>query len=969
MTVHRPLVPGSLPRSISRWLVAAGLIGLAWLDQAATAASTRDFPVVIPGGGLDLALDVPQVVPVNSSQVTSTIGVSGINTPITKVVVSVTIRHSAPKDLELYVISPQPNIAVQPVTVVVANQNGGRNRDPNLPPLTAFDPAIKTGYGRVTTNGTNVVTAVFPVILDDDAPDDVNNLNDDPVDAYAPLVDAPDPRAVIPPGRHRTTDKSAAGALTKLRHFIGLRGDNVNGIWKLVIRHNNGAFPDFGQLVSWTLTISQESGYTWTGAGATPNWSDGANWLPAPGPTAVENGVSLFFPPDAARKVNINNIVPAAAGDFGISQVIIDGDYSISLSGTQVIDYQDGMHFFSNLGNPIWNVPGRTRGAVAFTVDNTLNTLLAPARLTVSGALTELDNTVTTTLAKDGNGTAVLATANGIRGATAITGGVLEIDDGGALGAAPPAGGAVNVGLLSTLQLANAITLNKVLNLTGLGAQDPTVPLLSGTPTIGALNGLAGTNLANGSVVLVTANTALGASAGTLTVAPAGTSTLTGIGLVKLGAGIVSIGKALPATNTQVDVEAGILQLTVANSIPDTSAVTVVGGTLQYMDVSDAIGSLNLTGGTVATGTGTLTLIAGSPLNLNPASAPSVISGNLALPGITTFAVADGAAANDLDVQAVVSGAGGVVKSGSGLLQLGGANTYTGGTQLTAGTLLVNGSTPGQLAMRGGTLGGTGTTGAITATAGIVDPGLVGAAGQLSCTSFVFGPQVALSVDVNLGGASDRLVASGTGNDLGGAVIASRLGTATAGSAVVVQSGGYGTSRFQGLPNDTPGIQYNGNSNVTLIWDGSSVSFSASQYAVNKDAGTASITLVRTDTTTALDAGVALLEGSARVTLDYGAPPSATAHFAVGAATATFTIPLIANLVSDGDKDLFLYITPQTQTAAAPPASARLVIVDNSHHPSAAKRCGLGGGATVLILLMAALARGLFALRLRLRRR
>ncbi|MBA3936794.1 MAG: autotransporter-associated beta strand repeat-containing protein [Planctomycetes bacterium] len=968
MTVHRPLVPGSLSRSTSRWLVAAGLLCLAWLDQAATAASTRDFPVAIAPPGRDLALDIPQVVPVNSSQVTSTIPVGGINTPITKVVVSVTIRHSAPKDLELYVISPQPLFGNQ-VTVVVANQNGGRNRDPNLPPLTAFDPAIKTGYGRVTTDGANVVTNVFPVILDDDAPDVANNPNDDPVDFYAPLVDAPDPRAVIPPGLHRTTAKSAAGAVTKLSHFIGLRGDQVNGLWTLAIRHNNGAFPDFGQLVSWTLTISQESGYTWTGAGGTPNWSDAGNWLPTPGPTAIENGVSLFFPPDAARKVNINDINPVVAGDFGISQVVIEGDYSISLSGTQLIDYQNGMHFFCSLGNPIWNVPGRTHGAVAFTVDNALNTLLPPARLIVSGALNELNNTVTTTFAKDGNGTAVLTTANSIRGTTAITGGVLEIDDGGALGAAPPAGGAVTVGLLSTLQLANGITLNKVLNLTGLGAQDPTVPLLSDTPTIGALNGLVGTNLANGSVVLVTANTALGASAGTLTVAPAGTSTLTGIGLVKLGAGIVSIGRALPATNTQVDVEAGILQLTVANSIPDTSAVTVVGGTLQYMDVSDAIGSLNLTGGTVATGTGTLTLIAGSPLSLNPAATPSVFSGGLALPGITTFAVADGAAANDLDVQAVVSGAGGVVKSGPGLMQLGGANTYTGGTQVTDGTLLVNGSVVGAMAVSAGMLGGSGSVGALAATGGVIDPGNPGSpavTGTLSCSSFVLGARSALVVDV-VNGVADVLHANGGGNDLGNAVISARL-TGTGGNSIpVVTTGGYGTTRFQGLPADTAGIAYVGND--VLLSCTSAVSFSASQYAVNKDAGSASITLVRTDTTTALDAGVALLEGSARITLDYGAPPSATAHFAVGAATATFTIPLIANLVADGDKDLFLYITPQTQTAAAPPASARLVIVDNSHHPSAAKRCGLGGGATVLILIMAALARGLLALRSRLRRR
>jgi autotransporter-associated beta strand protein len=975
MTVLRPLRSGSLSRLTGRWLAAAGLLCLAWFDQQASAASTREYPAVIPGGGLDLALDIPQTNP-TSMQVSHQIGVTGINTPITKVVVKVTIRHSAPKDLELYVISPQP-VNGSPVAVVIANQDGGRPRPLNLPPLTAFDPTIRTGYGAVTTNGSNVVTGVQPAILDDDAVDNPNIGTDDPVDSYAPLNDGPDPRAVIPPGTHRTTDRGAGGAVTKLSHFIGLKDDQVNGAWTLVIRQN-GPQTDFGQLVSWSLVISQESGYTWTGAGTTPNWSDGANWLPAGGPTLTENGVSLVFPAIAAQKVNINDLAPAQAGDFGISQVIIEGDYSITSAGNAV-DYQDGMHFLCNQGDPIWNVPGRTRGSVTFDVDNTQNVLLPPPRLTVSGALTEFAGTpvVHTTVAKDGNATAVLAVGNTITGATSITGGVLELDDAGALGAAPPTGAGVTVGLGGTLQLAGGITLDKALNLTGLGAQDQTVPLTSSTPTIGALNGLTGTNSVINSVALVTANTALGASAGQLTVAPAGTATLTGIGLVKYGAGIVTIVPALPAANTQVDVEGGALQFTAANSIPDSSPVIVNGGTLQYLGAaSDAIGALSLTGGTVATGTGTLTLIAGSPLSLNPSATTSVISGNLALPGLTTFDVADGAAATDLDVQANVSGAGGVSKVGAGTMILSGNNTYAGAggaaTRLSAGTLLINtNTTAGELLMTGGVLGGlNGRVGTITATGGVIDPGLPGAIGQLNCTTFTLSGSAVYAPDVAPASASgDVLHADSGGDDLGGVVISARRLAAGSGTVTVLTSGGYGASRFQGLPNNTPGITYNGNASVDLTCDSSSVSFSASRYAVNKDAGTADITLVRTDVTGSISVGVALVEGSARLALDYSTPPSTVATFAAGAATATFTIPLIANLISDGDKDLFLYITPQTATAAAPPSSAQLVIVDNSHHPSAAKRCGLGGGATVLILMLAALGRGLLALRLRLRRR
>ena len=62
-------------------------------------------------------------------------------------------------------------------------------------------------------------------------------------------------------------------------------------------------------------------------------------------------------------------------------------------------------------------------------------------------------------------------------------------------------------------------------------------------------------------------------------------------------------------------------------------------------------------------------------------------------------------------------GAGGsLTKSGSGSLTLGGNNTYTGGTTVSAGSLLVNGTTgSGAVNVDAGTLGGGGTmTGAVT---------------------------------------------------------------------------------------------------------------------------------------------------------------------------------------------------------------------------------------------------------------
>jgi autotransporter-associated beta strand protein len=74
----------------------------------------------------------------------------------------------------------------------------------------------------------------------------------------------------------------------------------------------------------------------------------------------------------------------------------------------------------------------------------------------------------------------------------------------------------------------------------------------------------------------------------------------------------------------------------------------------------------------------------------------------------------------------IVTGVGGINKSGTGTLSLPGANNYSGATAVTGGTLLVNGniSTSITTVSTGGTLAGTGTVGATTIqTTGILAPG------------------------------------------------------------------------------------------------------------------------------------------------------------------------------------------------------------------------------------------------------
>jgi fibronectin-binding autotransporter adhesin len=88
------------------------------------------------------------------------------------------------------------------------------------------------------------------------------------------------------------------------------------------------------------------------------------------------------------------------------------------------------------------------------------------------------------------------------------------------------------------------------------------------------------------------------------------------------------------------------------------------------------------------------------------------------------FTVTDGGAAVDLIIQPsiVQSAVGkGITKLGAGTLQLDGASSYTGATKVDAGRLLVNGSLSATSAVtvnNGGTLGGSGTVGAVNVIAG-----------------------------------------------------------------------------------------------------------------------------------------------------------------------------------------------------------------------------------------------------------
>jgi fibronectin-binding autotransporter adhesin len=338
-------------------------------------------------------------------------------------------------------------------------------------------------------------------------------------------------------------------------------------------------------------------------------------------------------------------------------------------------------------------------------------------------ATIDADLTGTAMLVKTDAGTLILSGTNSYTGGTAINGGTVRISSDANLGDAT---GGLSFGG-GTLHTTGAIVSMRAVNLAG----DATFLTDAGLTLAGVVSG-AGSLTKNG--------------AGTLVLAAnnnyAGGTTI-GAGRLELGDGGTSGAIAGDVVND------GVLAFNRSDSMIFAGLISG-GGAIDQM----GLGTTILTGNHIFTGG---TVISAGTLQLGNGGTTGSIAGNVVNNGTLAFNRADA-----MTFAGLISGSGGVDQIGAGTTILTGGNSYSGSTNVTAGTLLVNGDQSAATGLTsvaaGARLGGSGIIGGNVA---------VGSGATLAPGA---GAPGALTINGNLALASGSTLGFefGRANDVGG---------------------------------------------------------------------------------------------------------------------------------------------------------------------------------------------------------
>jgi fibronectin-binding autotransporter adhesin len=276
--------------------------------------------------------------------------------------------------------------------------------------------------------------------------------------------------------------------------------------------------------------------------------------------------------------------------------------------------------------------------------------------VTLSGAITPGNGNRDYAISKTNTSTFILSGANNYGGATTISGGVLNIQNSTALGSTA-SGTTVSSG--AALQIQGGIAVGtEALTLNG-----------SGVASDGALRNISGNNSYAGGITLGSAST-IASDSGTLTLT--GGIVDNGFTATFAGSGNITSTGVISGTGALVKDGNGTLTLNATNTY--SGGTTINGGTVAV--ISSGLGAA---GGSVTINAGTLEILTtfATPRNFSLGSSTS------------TFEIDP---SQTYTLNGIVSGTGSLNKTGTGTLILGGANTYTGATNVSSGTLEISAS-------------------------------------------------------------------------------------------------------------------------------------------------------------------------------------------------------------------------------------------------------------------------------------
>jgi outer membrane autotransporter protein len=366
--------------------------------------------------------------------------------------------------------------------------------------------------------------------------------------------------------------------------------------------------------------------------------------------------LTAFFNTSTAGSATINNDGGTGGGlggqtrffdssDGGTARTVTNGNGSFDISGLTTV----GMKIGSIEGSGNYFL-----GSKALTVGgNNLST-------TVSGVIQDggVNGGGGGSLTKICTGTLTLTGTNTYSGGTNLNGGILAINSDVNLGTGPLS---FNSGTLEALATGGGIISSKAITLNAGG----------------------GTFLADGG----TNSTLSGMISGTGNVVRLGTGTLTLTGAniytggTSISAGTLQLGNGGTAGSiTGNVVDNGTLAFNRSDSVTFGGVISGAGNVSQV-----GTGTLILTGANIYTGG---TSISAGTLQLGNGGTAGSITGNVVDNGTLAFNRSDSAT-----FDGVISGAGNVSQVGTGTLILTGANTYTGGTSISAGTLQAGSAT------------------------------------------------------------------------------------------------------------------------------------------------------------------------------------------------------------------------------------------------------------------------------------